>query len=450
MFIDEARIYVEGGRGGDGCVSFRKEKYRPRGGPDGGDGGAGGDVVLEATAHRSTLGELHRRRHHRAKSGSRGGSQNKTGALGADLVISVPYGTVVKGSGGLLMADLVEPGQRFVAAPGGMGGRGNASLAGRAGPLPRFAERGEPGCALTLDLELKLVADAAVVGFPNAGKSSLVSRISRARPRIADYPFTTTEPNLGVVVGEEFDYVITDVPGLVEGAHAGKGMGTAFLRHIERASVIVYMVDMSPMSGREPVDDLVMLEKELALFNPRLVERRRIVAANKMDVKPQESAVAELGAECEARGLRLFCISVVTGENMGPFMGALGGMVEEARRSGPVTGEGVEYIVGDAEDLMVARREGGRFIVQGRRVERMVNMTDWGNDEAVAHLARRLRNAGVEELLAGHGAVEGCEVEIAGRVFEYLPEGGAPPAGGTGQAGTPGTAAGNEQGWDAK
>ncbi len=422
MFIDEAEIYVEGGRGGDGCVSFRRERYRPHGGPDGGDGGLGGDVVLEAAAGKSTLGELHRNRHHRAGGGGRGGSKNRTGARGTSLLITVPAGTVVKEVSGRVIADLVEAGQRFVAARGGRGGHGNASMVREAGPIPRFAEKGEPGRFQTLRLELKLVADVAIVGFPNAGKSSLISRISRARPKVADYPFTTTEPNLGVVVGEDFDYVVTDVPGLVEGAHAGKGMGIAFLRHIERASVIVCLVDMSPMSGRRPVEDLELLQEELVLFNPELARRRRLVAANKMDLRPEPEVLEELRSECAQRGLELFPISAVSGEGLGALLSALGDLVVESREKGDVTGPVVEYTVHDAEDLLRVRRTGGRFVVEGRRVERLVLMTDWNNDDARAHLAQKLRTAGVEDLLAAQGARVGDEVEIAGRVFEYIPE----------------------------
>lgn len=423
MFIDEADIYVEGGRGGDGCVSFRREKYRPHGGPDGGDGGAGGNVVLEAAAGKSTLGEFRRMRHFRAKGGARGGSDNKKGGRGEDLHIAVPVGTVVKDGEGKVRADLVEPGRGFVAAEGGRGGRGNASMVNEVGPLPKFAERGEPGASKLIKLELKLVADVAIVGFPNAGKSSLISRISRAKPKVADYPFTTTEPHLGVVVGEDFDFVVTDVPGLVEGAHQGKGMGIAFLRHIERASVIVYLVDMSPASGRRPVSDLVLLEQELTLFNPALAERHRLVAANKMDLLPDMDELEELRLECLRRKLTLFSVSVVTGEGLPALLAAMAEEAVKAREEGQSTGQAAEYIAEGEDDVIRVKRTGERFIVEGRRVERMVSMTDWNNDDARNHLARRLRAAGVEETLARSGAAPGDEVEIAGRIFEYIPEG---------------------------
>ncbi len=386
-------------------------------------------MVLLASGSRSTLAELHRKRRYRAQQGKRGGSNNRSGARGANLVIDVPPGTVARDESGRVLADLVEEGMSFVAARGGRGGRGNLALVGEAGPLPRFAEKGEPGRSGTIDLELKLVADVAIVGFPNAGKSSLIARISRARPKIADYPFTTVEPNLGVVVGEDFDFVVTDVPGLVEGAHRGKGMGTAFLRHVERASVILYLVDMGPDTGRRPVEDLVLLEEELGAFNPALRERSRVVAANKMDLRPPADEMEELERECGARGLELFPISVVTGEGVGTLVGELTRLVTRARGSGAATGPAVEWRVEADEDMINVERVDDRFVVSGGRVERLVNMTDWNNDEAREHLARRLRASGVDDILAREGAREGDEVEIAGRVFEYIPE-GAPAAGG--------------------
>lgn len=440
MFIDEADIHVEGGRGGDGCASFRREKYRPHGGPDGGRGGAGGAVVIEASGSRGTLSEFHRKRHFRAGRGGRGGSRDRAGRVGEDVVIHVPPGTVISVAG-RIMADLVAPGQKVVAAGGGRGGRGNASLVSEAGPLPRFAEFGEPGDDLELHLELKLVADVAIVGLPNAGKSTLISRISMARPRIADYPFTTTEPHLGVVRGDEIDFVVTDVPGLIEGAHRGKGMGIDFLRHIERASIIVYLVDMSPASGREPSEDLVILESELGLFSAELLERRRIVAANKMDLAPPSGALEAVRGECRERHLELFEISAATGAGIALMLLSLEALVKEAGDEPVVPGPPVAYTAPLEDGPMSARREGGRFVVEGRKVERIVLMTDWNNEEARAHLAARLRRAGVEEMLEREGARAGDEVEIAGRVFEYVPEaGGSGRRGGTlkGEGGTEG------------
>jgi GTPase len=422
MFIDEAEIFVEGGRGGDGCVSFLREKYRPHGGPDGGDGGKGGSVVLEATESVRTLSEYSRRRHFRAGKGARGGSRNKKGARGADAVQMVPAGTVVRDEKGRVIADLAGAAQRFVAAEGGRAGRGNAGLTREAGPLPRFAEKGEPGAARMIKLELKLIADVAIVGFPNAGKSSLISRISRAKPKIADYPFTTIEPNLGVVVGEDSDFVVTDVPGLIEGAHLGKGMGTAFLRHIERAPVILYLVDMSPDSGREPVSDLVVLEAEIGSYSPTLLERSRLVAANKMDVNPGAEEMETLRAECRRRGLDLFEISAATGQGVDALVARLAEEVARAREQGVLTSEAVVFEAAPDEETMSVACEDGRFVVSGTRIERLVTMTDWSNDEARAHLASRLRDSGVDDLVARAGAVAGDEVEIAGKSFDYIPD----------------------------
>lgn len=422
MFIDEAEVFVEGGRGGDGCASFLREKYRPHGGPDGGDGGRGGSVVLEASDSVRTFVEVSRRRRFKAERGARGGSKNKKGARGGDAVVLVPPGTVVRDEDDRVIADLVEAGNRFVVAAGGRGGKGNAGLVQEAGPLPRFAEKGEPGQVRKVSLELKLVADVAIVGFPNAGKSSLISRISRARPKVADYPFTTTEPNLGVVVRDDTDFVVTDVPGLIEGAHEGRGMGIAFLRHIERAAVMLILVDMSPMSGRRPVDDLVVLEEELGDYSPALLERRRLVAANKMDLSPDAGALDELRAECARRGLRLFEISAVSGQGIAELVGSMGELVDAAREEGVMTGETVVFEPSPSDDTMTVECSEGHFTVSGKRVERLVRMTDWNNDDARAHLARKLRDVGVEDMLARHGAREGDEVEIAGRTFDYIPD----------------------------
>jgi len=422
MFIDEARIFVEGGHGGDGCASFRREKYRPRGGPDGGNGGDGGRVMLGASPGRRTLIELHRKRHYKAKRGVKGGSGNKTGGRGDDMTVAVPPGTVVRDEDGHVLADLVAPGQSYIAARGGRGGRGNASLAGEAGGLPRFAEKGEPGESRSLNLELKLVADVAIVGFPNAGKSSLISKISAARPKIADYPFTTTEPHLGVVRGEESDYVVTDVPGLVPGAHLGKGMGVGFLRHIERASIIVYLIDMAPDTGREPAEDLVTLEEELGLYQPRLLERERLVVANKMDLAPPPAHLEALARESREKGLELIEISAITGDGLKNLLNSLAGKVSDRGSEGPDAGIEVTYSPRLERDAMRVSRRGDRFLVEGRDVERMVLMTDWNNEEARAHLSLKIRRAGVEDLLAEAGASEGDEAEIAGKVFEYIPD----------------------------
>ena len=381
-------------------------------------------MILEASESRSTLAELNRRMRFRAVNGVRGNSKNRSGARGEDTVIPVPAGTVARGPDGEVIGDLVIAGQRLVVASGGKGGRGNASLTGAAGRLPSFAEKGEPGEILQLSLELKLVADVALVGFPNAGKSTLISRISGARPKIADYPFTTIEPNLGAVEGEEVEYVVTDVPGLVEGAHDGKGMGDQFLRHIERASVIVYMADMSPDTGREPASDVEVLRHELEMFNPLMMSRRSVAVANKMDVRPPEESLEALRETCAREGLELIAISAATGQGLGELLYALEALVAEARANRePEGAASVTFRAAPVEEVMVTR-DGDGFVVRSRAVERMVTMTDWDNDEAREFLKRRLKGKGIDEKLAELGAEEGDEVEIAGRVFEYVPEAG--------------------------
>jgi len=375
--------------------------------------------VLEVNNSVRTLIEFSRRRHFRAGNGSRGGSRNKTGARGSDIIVLVPPGTVLRDEEGTVIADLVDPGQKFIAASGGQAGRGNAALVKEVGPLPRFAEKGEPGDERAIKLELKLVADVAIVGFPNAGKSSLISKISRARPRVADYPFTTIEPNLGVATVADSEFVVTDVPGLIKGAHEGRGMGIAFLRHIERAAVILYLVDMSPASGRRPVEDLVVLEDELESYNPDLIRRSRIVAANKMDLKPRSQDLDDLRLECEARALGMFAISAATGDGIPALMSAVADLVQRSDEEGVSTGARVAYEPAAEEETMSVTRSDGLFVVTGVRVERLVKMTDWSNDDAITYLARKLREAGVDDMLARAGAHDGDEVEISTKTFEY-------------------------------
>lgn len=422
MFIDEAVIFVMGGKGGNGCVSFHRDKHHRAKIPDGGNGGSGGNVVLEVYRERNTLITFHKKSRFSAEKGASGGSSNKTGANGSDLRILVPPGTVVRDEKDNILCDLAEVGQQFVAALGGRSGRGNASMSRETGSPAGFAEVGELGEERKLFLELKLVADVAIVGFPNAGKSSLISRISGAHPKIADYPFTTTEPNLGVVEREDIDFVVTDVPGLIKGAHSGKGMGTEFLRHIERASVIVYLIDMSYMGNTEPRIQLADLEEELGLYDASLLKRTRIVAANKMDLSPPPDTVDGLGEECEIRGLELCKMSVYTGSGVADLLDMLEKELTVPEEESEKTGVMVVYNNDPGEDIMTVDREGDVFVVRGKRIERLVSMTDWNKDDALAHLASKLKRAGVEDVLANAGAVQGDEVVIAGRSFEYYPD----------------------------
>jgi len=318
QFLDEARILVKAGDGGNGCMAFRREKYVPRGGPSGGDGGHGGDVILVATGHQNTLLQFSYNPEHKAERGRHGEGSNKTGADGRSLEVQVPVGTVVYDeSSGERLYDFTEAGQRFVVVRGGRGGRGNARFATSTHQAPTEHEPGRPGEEKRLRLELKLLADVGLVGFPNAGKSTLISRISAARPKIADYPFTTLEPNLGVVKMDDFrSFVVADIPGLIEGAHLGAGLGVQFLRHIERTRLLVHLVDVSPESGRDPVEDFETICRELASFSRELGEKPMLVVASKMDAAQDAERVAKLREMAEARALPYYEISSATGQGI--------------------------------------------------------------------------------------------------------------------------------------
>ncbi|MBN2168058.1 MAG: GTPase ObgE [Actinobacteria bacterium] len=422
MFFDEAIIYVVGGKGGNGCASFHSDKFRRDKVPDGGNGGRGGMIHIEAQSGRNTLNSFRKKNRYHAGKGGSGGSNNKTGAYGEDICIGVPPGTVIRDEDGNVLCDLAEQGQKFPAARGGSGGKGNTSMSKGSRRRVGFAEKGEPGEEIKLFLELKLVADVAIVGFPNAGKSSLIACVSGARPKIADYPFTTTEPNLGMVEGRDIDYVVTDVPGLIKGAHSGKGMGTEFLRHIERASIIIYLIDMSPLSGVEPRMQLIDLEEELGLYNSSLLERTRIVAANKIDLSPPDRELDELRGECDARGLSFFTVSVITRAGISGLLDYLEMEVEKARSRGEKKGVEVVYTASPSEDMISVDKEDGCFVVKGKRIERMVSMTDWNNDEALANLSTRLKREGMDEVLVAAGAESGDEVVISGHAFEFVPD----------------------------
>jgi GTP-binding protein len=325
MFVDEAKIYVKAGDGGRGCVSFRREKFVPLGGPDGGDGGRGGDVILQADKTLQTLLDYSYRQHHKAQRGAHGQGSDKHGRRGEDCVLRVPVGTVVRDlETGEVLADLCEDGARVVVARGGRGGRGNARFKSPTNRAPRFAEEGQPGEERWLLLELKLLADVGIMGYPNAGKSTLISRISAARPKIADYPFTTLTPNLGVVKRPNYQsFVVADIPGLIEGSHAGKGLGSRFLRHIERTALLVHLIDCTPQEGRSPAGDFEALNRELELFDPALAARPQIVACNKMDI-PEARANFELHRPYfEERGLEAYPISAATGEGVEALVNAL-------------------------------------------------------------------------------------------------------------------------------
>ena len=464
-FIDRVVLHVAGGDGGNGCTSVHREKFKPLAGPDGGDGGHGGDVVLTVDPRVTTLLSYHRSPHQRAGNGTPGMGDWRRGTDGKNLVLPVPEGTVVKDSRGQVIADLVGEGASVVVAQGGTGGRGNFSLASSKRKAPGFHLLGEPGQAQDITLELKTIADVALVGYPSAGKSSLIAAMSAARPKIADYPFTTLVPNLGVVEAGDVRYTIADVPGLIPGASQGKGLGLDFLRHIERCAVIVHVLDCATLEpGRDPLSDLDTIEAELAAYSERLgeqeddpsltgrvplMERPRIVVLNKVDV-PDAAELAEfVRADIEARGLPVHIVSAVAHTGLRPLSFALAGEVERARKAAPATsrrdgepggtdgsGEPRPIIrpaaVGRREKESVAQvrllahpSEGQVYQVRGQRPERWVRQTDFTNDEAVGYLADRLAAAGVEDELVTAGAHAGDTVLIGevdgGVLFTWEP-----------------------------
>jgi len=336
MFVDEIDIFVKGGDGGAGCVSFRREKYVPRGGPDGGDGGDGGSVWLEADPALTTLLDYHYKRHYHAERGQHGEGSNRHGASGSDLVLRVPLGTVVADRDtGERLGDLTAAGQRILTVRGARGGRGNARFATSTNRAPRRADLGRPGAERWLHLELKLLADVGVIGFPNAGKSTLVSRVSAAKPKIADYPFTTLEPTLGIVrVDDERTFVIADLPGLIPGAAEGRGLGHQFLRHTERTRLLLHMLDLDPQTARDPLDDLHVINRELGAYSPALAERPQIVVANKADLSETQARREAIERHCAAHGLPFHVISAVTGAGLVGLLKSVAKKLEELRWAG--------------------------------------------------------------------------------------------------------------------
>lgn len=417
-FVDETNLNVRGGDGGAGSVSFRREAHVPRGGPDGGDGGPGGDVWLVADRNVASLLAFRDHPHRRAESGTHGQGKGRHGRGGADQVVPVPEGTTVHDFDGRLLADLVHEGDRWLAAAGGRGGRGNARFLSNRRRAPAFAEQGEHGEERWLRLELRLMADVALVGFPNVGKSTLISRISAARPRIADYPFTTLEPNLGVVRTDrggargDFEMVVADIPGLIEGASEGRGLGHRFLRHIERARVLVVLVDLAGGTGTPPAEQRRVLLDELGRYRPELLDRPRLVVGSRADAAT--GPVAEVAAEL---GLDLV-ISAVTGDGLGPLVHRMADAVAAARDAQQ---RPLSHVVHRpaAEGYRVQREPDGGFRVVGRDAERAVALSDLTNLDALDEAHRRLRRLGIDRALARAGAAEGDVVRIGRLSFEY-------------------------------
>jgi GTP-binding protein len=412
-FVDEAQLHVKAGDGGAGAVAFRREAHVDKGGPDGGDGGRGGNVWLVATTNQSSLLGFRDHPHRRGGDGGHGGGKKKHGARGADLEVPVPVGTRARGRDGSILVDLVTPGDRWLAGEGGRGGRGNASFLTNHRRAPAFAEQGEKGHEQWYDLELALVADVALVGFPNVGKSTLISRISAAKPKIADYPFTTLEPHLGVVrADDESNFTVADIPGLVEGAALGKGLGHRFLRHITRSRVLVVLVELDPVTGISPAEQHRVLLDELERYQPDLMDRPRLVVGSKVDM---------VGDAGDGFGTIQpdVAISAVTGQGLNELVGRLAGLVAEARSSEPED-EGTIVIHRPLpEGFTVERVGGGVFRVEGKVAERAVALNDVTSDEAADYVQGRLRRIGVDRALARAGARDGDLVHIGDLSFVW-------------------------------
>jgi GTP-binding protein len=427
-FVDECQINVRGGDGGAGCVAVRREAHVAKGGPDGGDGGKGGDVWFVADRNVASLLAFRDHPHRRAENGTHGQGKKKHGAGGRDQVVHLPEGTVVLDRDGTVLADLVHAGDRWLAAAGGRGGKGNARFLSNRRRAPMFAEQGEVGEERWLNLELKLMADVALVGFPNVGKSTLVSRVSAAKPKIADYPFTTLEPNLGVVrLDDGFEYVVADIPGLIEGASEGRGLGHRFLRHIERARVLVLLVDLAGgddgMNTALPAEQVDVLQRELRQYQPDLADRPRLVVGSRADLVPEVLTLAEAGQGLTTGdGVELdLCISAVTGAGLPHLIGRMADAVRGARAAEP---EPEAFIVHRPlpEGVTVEREDDGSFRVLGRAAERAVALSDLTNLEALDYAHARLKKLGVDKALARAGARDGDTVHIGRLTFDYEDE----------------------------
>lgn len=420
MFIDRARIYVEAGNGGDGMSSFRREKFVEKGGPNGGNGGRGGDVILVADKNLNTLIDFRYKRKYVAKRGGQGGTKNCTGMRADNVYVKVPMGTLVRDDvTGAVMADLTEDGQEYIAAKGGRGGKGNACYVTSTNRAPTFAEKGEPGENHWLKLELKLLADVGLVGYPSVGKSSIIAQVSAARPEIAAYHFTTLSPVLGVVrIDEERSFVLADIPGLIEGAHEGVGLGHDFLRHVERTKVLLHIVDVAGVDGRDPIEDFDKINNELAQYSERLARRKQLVVANKMDLPEAQENFGRLKEYVEAKGYEITKASAATGEGLRELMFQAYELLEayvpeedeqELSRFDEIDPDSYEIVVGNDTD----------YEVRGKNIERLVAMTNFDNDEALYRFQLIWKRLGIDEALKEKGVQEGETVRIRDMVFEY-------------------------------
>ncbi len=435
LFVDKVRIYVKGGDGGNGMVAFRREPYVPDGGPAGGDGGKGGDLIFEVDEGLRTLVDFRFKKHFRSNNGENGRSKNQHGAKGEHVIVRVPPGTVVTDiETGKVIADLIRHGDQAVIAKGGRGGRGNTRFANARFKAPDIAEKGEPGEELNVELELKLLADVGLVGFPSVGKSTLLSVVSAAKPKIAEYHFTTLTPNIGVIKAGDDSFVMADLPGLIEGAHEGVGLGHQFLRHIERTRVILHVIDMAAVDGRDPFNDYMQINAELGLYNPRLLERPQIIVANKMDMPQAEENLElfkqALAEEYKQEGkdpdqIKIYTISALTKQGLEPLLRDVAKMLNELPNIllYDDLGESEDYKVyraDAAEKVFTISRENETFIVHSERLEKLVLMTDFSREDSVTRFARILKGIGVDDALRKAGAEEGTTIRIGEMEFDFV------------------------------
>lgn len=424
MFIDSAKIYLKAGNGGNGVVSFHREKYVAAGGPDGGDGGRGGDIIFLVDDGMRTLVDFRYKKHYKAEPGEDGGAAKCSGRGGKDMVIKVPPGTIVKEEAtGRILADLTKPGQSAVIAKGGKGGKGNQHFATPTRQVPSFAKAGDTGEERWVILELKLLADVGLVGYPNAGKSTILSRVTAAKPKIADYPFTTLEPNLGVVKIETgVSFVLADIPGLIEGAHEGVGLGHEFLKHVERTKLLIHVVDVAAIEGREPLQDFETINEELRKYNPKLAERPQIVAANKIDLPSGEENLEDFTKKVEEKGYKVFPISAATGKGVRELMAYAGDMLSRLPETIMTDEADAEVVYGPTEEEpFTIRQEGHLFIVEGKWIRKIVGSTNFSVYESLQYFQRVLRSKGVIDALEKAGIQEGDTVRLDDFEFEYVP-----------------------------
>ncbi|AVP37239.1 GTPase ObgE [Staphylococcus felis] len=428
MFVDQVKIFLKAGDGGNGITAYRREKYVPFGGPAGGDGGRGASVVFEVDEGLRTLMDFRYQRQFKAKKGENGQGSNMHGKNAEDLVLKVPPGTTIKNSDNEeVLADLIEHGQRAVVAKGGRGGRGNSRFASPKNPAPDFSENGEPGEEIEVTLELKLLADVGLVGFPSVGKSTLLSIVSKAKPKIGAYHFTTIQPNLGVVTTpDQRSFVMADLPGLIEGASEGVGLGHQFLRHVERTKVIVHVVDMSGMEGRDPFDDYVTINKELTAYKQRLDERPQIIVANKMDMPESQEQLELFKAQLDS-DVTVIPISSYTRENIDQLLYEIANTLESVKDIDFSLDEdsvGVNRVLykhtPSQDKFEITRDDDGAYVVSGNAIERMFKMTDFNSDPAVRRFARQMRSMGIDDALRERGAENGDIVRILGGEFEFV------------------------------